>query len=101
MTLGGYDESFEPAGYEDKDLLLRAQLMQLFYYNLPDNVYCRAIPNSLKDTIVNSSSDLSWQEMDERNYQISLKNITTGKLKANTDKGRIGIIDNIYSFEDE
>ena len=98
MTLGGYDESFEPAGYEDKDLLLRAQLMQLFYYNLPDNVYCRAIPNSYKETIVNTSSNLSLKEMDNHNYRLSLNNITTGKLKANADKDYIGIIDNIYSL---
>ena len=99
LKLGGYDESFEPAGYEDKDLLLRAQLSGLFYYNMVDSEYNRAIPNSFEDTIVHSSSPLSWQEMDKRNRQLSFTNITTGKITANTDKDHIGIVDNILILE--
>jgi glycosyltransferase involved in cell wall biosynthesis len=99
IKLGGYDESFEPAGYQDNDMLIRAQLMRLNYIHLPDVKYTRAIPNSHEVGVVNTLSDLSWEEMDERNYHSSLKNITAGKLKANDEKKYIGIVDNIYTFE--
>ena len=99
LMLGGYDESFEPAGFHDNDLLLRAQLMRLNYINLPDANYCKAILNTHKDAIANTSSNLSREEMDERNFQLSVKNITSGKLKANSEKDHIGIVDNIYAFD--
>ena len=98
IQLGGYDESFEPAGYQDIDFLLRAQLMNLDCFNLPDKDYCRAVMNRKDKTIANISSNLSWEEMKNRNYRLSIKNITSGKLKANAEKDHIGIIENIYTF---
>ena len=99
LKLGGYDESFEPAAGQDMDLLLRAQLMRLACIHLVDKPYSSAIQNTKEETIINTSSKLTWEEMIERNYQLSLKNITSGKLVANADKDHIGIIDNIYTFE--
>ena len=99
LMLGGYDESFEPAGYQDNDFLLRAQLSGLHYIHLPDMEYNRAIANTHEEEIAFTDSKLSWDEMDKRNRQMSLKNITSGKLKANTEKEHIGIIDNIYTFQ--
>ena len=99
IRLGGYDESFEPSGFQDTDLLLRAQLKGLFLISLPDPAYSKAIPNTIEEKMAYTSSDLSWHEMDAHNRQLSLKNITSGKLKANENKEHIGIVDNIYTFK--
>ena len=98
LKLGGYDESLEPAGYQDLDLYARAQKMGLNYINISDKRYSRAILNTKAETIVNTFSELSWEEMHEYNRQLSIKNIASGKLTANTDKDHIGVIDNIYTF---
>ena len=99
LRLGGYDESFQPSGYQDKDLLLRAQLMRIQCISLSDATYNKAIVNTIEEKMACTSSNLSWQEMSDYNYQLSLKNITSGKLKANEDKEHIGIVDHIYTFE--
>jgi len=98
LMLGGYDERFEPAGYQDIDLLLRAQLMNLNCLHFPDKAYNRALVNTHEEEIAFVDSKLSWDEMEARNRQLSFKNITSGKIKANTEKEHIGIIDNIYTF---
>ena len=58
------------------------------------------IDEMLNQIHVNSPADYE-KGMDELNYQISLKNITSGKLKANAEKEHIGIVDNIYTFQSE
>ena len=58
------------------------------------------IDELLNQIHVNSPADYE-KGMDELNYQISLKNITSGKLKANAEKEHIGIVDNIYTFQSE
>ena len=98
LYLGGYDESFEPAAYQDMDLLLRAQLLGFSYFNIADKNYCNALVNTKEKTIINTSSNLSWNEMNQRNYQLSLQKITSGKLQANMDNDHIGIIDYIYTL---
>ena len=96
--LGGYDESFDPAGYQDNDLLSRARLMGLNYIHLQDAEYNRAIVTTNKEEIAHASSEKSWKEMNRNNRQLSSKNITSRKLKANTDREHIGITDHIYTF---
>lgn len=76
------DFSNQPAGYQDNDLLLRAQLLRLNYINLPDIGYSRAIFNTHKEEIINTVSNLSWEEMDEHNRQMSLKNIISNFWKT-------------------
>ena len=99
MILRGYDESFEPFGYDDIDLLERAKKIRLNNIYLPDIRYNRVILNTTEERMANINSKLSCEEMDERNKQLSIKNIAAGKFKANSDKDHIGIIDNIYTFD--
>jgi len=70
FKLRGYDESFESAGYQHQDLLIRARQMKLLCMNLSN----------------------------EKMYQLSMKNITARKIRANTDRVHIGIDDHIYTF---
>ena len=96
MSLGGYDESFEPMGYQDNDLLLRARGAGLKYYRLEDKRYNKAIKNDKKESIKQTGSTISWEEMDEKNQLRSIKNLSLGKVAANQDKKHIGIIQNVY-----
>ncbi len=99
MEIGGYDESFEPMVHEDTDLLKRLFVNGMKYIHLIDNEYNKSIPNKRADSMTNVNSDLTWEEMKEKNFQKSFKNITSGKIKANTEKGYIGITDNIYRLQ--
>lgn len=98
IKIGGYDESFEPMGYEDTDLLVRLSVIDVQRIQLADAEYSRAIPNSKEEGLLNVNSNLNWKEMRDRNFQLSFDNITHGRLVANLDKGHIGIIENIYTF---
>ena len=93
LKLGGYDESFEPVGYQDMDLCLRAQKMGLHYVNIQDKRYSRALLRAK-----NTSSKRPWEEMYEHNRQLSMQNIASGKLKVNADKEQIGVVDNLYIY---
>jgi len=69
--LGGYDESMEYSGSHEKDLLIRARWRALSCIN----------------------------QLSEKMYELTIKNINTRKIKANTDRDHIGIINNIYTFQ--
>lgn len=97
IKLGGYNEEFEPAGYQDRDLLIRLAVAGCGILHLNDKEYCKAIPN-LKGAGVTSSFS-EWEAMNNRNSILSRKNITSGKLIANQNKGYIGVVRNIYTFE--
>ena len=99
VSIGGYDESFEPMLYQDKDLLMRLMSAGIDYILLDDKKYNQTIRNSKEEGVINSSSDLTWLEMNKRNHILSEQNIASGKVVANKDKWRIGVEKNIYEFE--
>lgn len=82
LALGGYDESFLPVGYQDADLLARAQAMHMPYLHKPSGA---AIANSKHDTIKYTDVKLTYPEMNEGNKKRSLENVKTGRLKANQE----------------
>ena len=97
LEIGGYNEDFEPFGYQDVDLILRLWISGSLYMHFADKEYNQAIVNEKKE-----SSDVfekSWKEMNFQNYRYSFENITSGKIVANAEKNHIGIIDNIYTLE--
>jgi hypothetical protein len=99
INIGGYDESFGPMGYQDKDLLIRLMISGIIYIHLGNRRYNRAILNSKKESLINTPSGISWEEMNLRNYFLSRQNITSGRIIANMDKQHIGITRNIYGLE--
>jgi GT2 family glycosyltransferase len=96
VNIGGYDESFEPMDYQDKDLLIRLMIAGNECIHLGDSKYNQAIVNNKEEGIENTSSKSSWQEMSWQNYLLSKKNITSEKIIANIDKQHIGITRNVY-----
>lgn len=95
MAAGGYDESFEPMGYQDGDLIARLNLSGLKRILDSDETYSETIPNSKEESIRHTGSKLSWNEMHYRNLSRSMTNITAGRLVANGGKAVIGIERNL------
>lgn len=98
--LGGYDESLPaPAGYQDTDLIKRAES---FLTIIHKNKYNQSIENQHNETIKHTNKKLSWDEMDAMNKEYSENNIKNGKFRANN--GIYGIREGVYrimSKEDE
>lgn len=95
-AIGGYDESFEPVGHDDLDLLNRLHILGLKYKRISDRLYTQTIPNSQSEGIKNTNSRLSWEEMELQNSISSIRNINNWKLIAN--KKRMGIRQHMFKY---
>lgn len=94
--LGGYNEDFEPAGFQDIDLLLRAAKSKLKVIKLSNSKFNRTIKNSKEDCIKLCGIQKKWREMNKTNRLISEFNLKSEKLIANS---RIyGIRKNVYKY---
>jgi hypothetical protein len=82
LELGGYDESFEPMGYQDTDLLLRARALgnPLFSFRIQSNA---ALANTKLESVANCGPDANWQLYNDANAERSRNNIINGNLRAN------------------
>jgi len=89
INLGGYDESFYPMGYQDYDLIKRAEKVGLVYININKNN--KAITNSKLESIKNIGINISYNKMNNINKLLSKINLDNNNLKANLLKG-IGIL---------
>jgi len=91
--LGGYDQSFLPMGYQDWDLIKRAEAVGTTYINAPDGEYNKAIQNlgGKKLSIANTKQykQIGWTEMNRINKLKSQHNIYNQKYVAN--KGYYGM----------
>lgn len=81
-TLGGYDESFAPSSYQDRDLLKRAAASGLHYIWAPSDTP-PPIPNTLQEKVSHTGED-NWHAMRTMNREISDRNLREGRLIANT-----------------
>jgi len=80
-TLGGYDESFAPSAYQDRDLLKRASAGGLRYVWAP-----AAAPMPIQNTMhekVSHTGQENWHTMRAANRAISEENLAEGRLVAN------------------
>jgi N-terminal domain of galactosyltransferase len=81
--VGGYDESLEPMGHEDMDLINRLVEIGLSYKRCGHENYSMAIRNSREESIQYSASSLSWRSMEIRNARHSRTNVRSGNVIAN------------------
>ncbi|GHT29269.1 hypothetical protein FACS189415_7170 [Bacteroidia bacterium] len=98
LKIGGYDEILEPMAYQDSDLLLRLSKSGIQYILNPDTRYNRAIYNPKEESICNSNSTLTWEEMHFKNINKSHRNVCSGKLIVNVDKKNWGIRADKYEY---
>jgi hypothetical protein len=100
VSLGGYDETFLPMGYQDHDLILRHQGMygeketisyQKWKEKYPGNhkyshlqdIYSNAIENDKVASTENTHSKYSWSEMNSLNQKQSNRNLQQKNWVAN------------------
>lgn len=94
--IGGYNEAFDPVGYEDMDLINRLNILGLEYRRFTDIRYTRAFKNTRAESVENSDTPYSWGEMEMRNLRWSRSNLYAGKILAND--GIFGIRKNVYTY---
>ena len=97
FMLGGYDESFEPMGHQDCNLIERFIAFGLKYVSCPDSSYNHAIPNTKEEGISNTNSSKNYTQMIEFNYNLSLMNLAEGRLISNN--GKFGICKNLFNYK--
>jgi hypothetical protein len=83
LKVGGYDESLEPMGYEDKDLFERLRAIGLKYRLLPNLLCSNAIRNTKELSIIYCDTRMDYYQMQSINEQRSIENIMNNKFVAN------------------
>ena len=78
--IGGYDESFMPMGFQDIDLILRADGHGLEFFEKP--IYSQNLKNSTEEKMINTGL-VNWHECDKINREISEKNIKNKQFVVN------------------
>lgn len=102
--IGGYDQSLLPMGYQDWDIIKRAEATGCKYINPVDAEYNQAITNeggkelSMANTI-GAHKKMGWTEMNRINKLKCHHNLYRNKYKAN--EGYYGIRSNVRRILDE
>ena len=99
--IGGYDQSFLPMGYQDWDIIKRAEATGCTYVNLKDSEFNHAIENEGKKelSMANTKDEhkkLGWVEMNRINKLKCHHNLYNKKHKANN--GYYGIRSNVRTI---
>jgi hypothetical protein len=82
--LGGYDESFDPMGYQDNDLFIRGREMGLASIKIKG--WKPAIANTLAEKTALTDDPLKpWATMVRENNELSDANIAAGRFAVNQD----------------
>jgi predicted glycosyltransferase involved in capsule biosynthesis len=63
--VGGYDESFYPAGKHDMDFMERCKLINYYFKHTPCMI--NPILNSKIETVINTDSNMNWETMNTLN----------------------------------
>ena len=98
-SIGGYDESFEPMGYQDDDLLERLTAIGLKYIACSNRLYSLAIPNTKEEGISQTQSTKNYSQMIDANFEKSRRNLSDGRLVAN--HGKFGIHEGLFDHKGE
>jgi predicted glycosyltransferase involved in capsule biosynthesis len=102
--IGGYDQSLLPMGYQDWDIIKRAEGVGCKYVNPTDSEYNQAVVNEGgKDlSLANqkeSFKEMGWTEMNRINKLKCFHNLYHKKYRAND--GYYGIRSNVRRYDAE
>lgn len=95
---GGYDEAFYPMGFQDADLIIRLWMLGLKYVRIKDSNYSQAIRNTKSEGLANCNSDMTYEDMNMSNRDLSFENISRSKNPVRNN-GVFGIHKNVYDYE--
>lgn len=79
--VGGYDESFLPAGKHDMDFMARCEILDYKFKHIKCSI--PPVLNSKIDTVINSNSEIDWDTMNFLNGKKMNYNITNGIYSPN------------------
>lgn len=86
-ALGGYDESLSQVGFQDQDLILRAQAFGIPLVECRDpEVVGYAIPTSQEEKMRFINSSFSYDVHNNRNRKRSSENVRARRLVANSER---------------
>ncbi len=94
--IGGYDQQFEPMGYQDTDLIFRLVKLGLIYTPQSNLLYNRALRNTKDEGLRYTNSSASYNQMNHTNKRKSMENILTAHILANN--GQFGIQTNVLQY---
>lgn len=100
--IGGYDQSLLPMGYQDWDIIKRAEGVGCEYVNPTDSEYNQAMENEGKKelSMANQKEDfkkMGWTEMNRINKLKCFHNLYHKKYRAND--GYYGIRSNVRRYD--
>ncbi len=86
--LGGYDESFHPAGHQDHDLIFRGKEIGLEYKKVEIENFLRYLSNSTEEKSTGlAEKKVDYYRLRDENIERSNKNLAEGKFVANEKNG--------------
>lgn len=94
--IGGYNEMFNPMGYQDTDLILRLVSLGLVYTPKCDPRYNKAIHNTKDESILYANSEKNYFDMCSENKDMSDESLNTGQIIVNN--GSWGIRHQLFQY---
>lgn len=101
LKIGGYNQSLFPMSHQDGDLVNRAILNGLKYYNLKNKEFNKAITNDKKESLQNCYGKYNYKNMMNLNMAYSNFSLKSGELTANNyfKNPQLGVLVNLYLYK--
>jgi hypothetical protein len=98
LKIGGYNQSLFPMSHQDGDIVNRAILNGLKYFNLKNKDFNEAIINDKKESLENCYGNYKYQTMMKLNMAYSNFSLKSGELIANNyfKNFQLGVLVNLY-----
>jgi hypothetical protein len=90
--VGGYDESFLPAGHHEQDFMARCNLINHNFTHIDFDEM--PLQNTKQDTIINTKINISWQSMNQINTFKKNTNIANKIINPNKNHTKCSFIHN-------
>ena len=84
--VGGYDESFMPAGHHEQDFMERCNTIGFNFHHAASEI--DAIPNDKNDTVKNMDNKIPWILMNKINKQKKIINLRNNLINPNRSHAR-------------
>lgn len=79
--VGGYDESFLPAGHHEQDFMSRCNLINVYFTHVDADDL--PLQNTKQDTIANIDTNISWYTMNDANKSKTKNNFENKIINPN------------------
>jgi hypothetical protein len=94
--VGGYDESFLPAGHHEQDFMARCNLINHSFTHIDFDEM--PLQNTKQDTVMNTNANISWQSMNQINTFKKNANIENKIINPNKNHTECNFIHNFNTI---